>query len=181
MKARFAALATLRPELTRPWRGVIYRSATPRYAQGSDLLSGLGSARYGGRWNPPGLAAVYGSLDPETAMAETLSHFRYYQIPEQAAMPRLFVAVAADLAQVLDLRDAALRRRLRLYLGALLRPDWRAAVHAGLLTLAQQFAAAAAAAGCEALLVPSLARVGGANLVVFPQRLGPGASLRRLP
>lgn len=180
MPGRFEALSRQRAELARPWRGPIYRSVTPRYAQGSDLLSGAGARRYGGRWNAPGTAAVYGSLDPETAMAEALSHYRYYHIPEQAAMPRLFAALEVELAEVLDLRDAALRRRLRLGLRELTGADWRAALEAGMRTLSQQLGSAAAEAGFEGLLVPSLARVGGSNLVVFPGAMRKSSRIRAL-
>lgn len=58
----------------------VYRSAGPEYANTADLVSGEGSRRYGGRWNPAGVAAVYGSLTPQTAMEETLycMHFCTY-------------------------------------------------------------------------------------------------------
>ncbi len=103
----------------------VYRSCTPKYAREADLLNGLGSKRHGGRWNPPGLAAVYASLTPETAMAETLAHFRYYGIPIHAAMPRTFVAIDVRLAKVLDLTQAPTRRQLQVSLELLLASDWR--------------------------------------------------------
>lgn len=77
------------------------------------MLTGEGSRRNGGRWNPKGIAVVYASFTPETAMAETLAHFRYYGFPIEDAMPRTFVAIATDLAAVLDLRDGGVRRRLQ--------------------------------------------------------------------
>jgi RES domain-containing protein len=81
-----------------------YRSSTPKYATENELLLGEGSKRHGGRWNPIGIAAVYASLTPETAMAETLAHNRYYGIAVEEAMPRtyecawegLIVPAAAD-------------------------------------------------------------------------------------
>ncbi|MFC4726179.1 RES family NAD+ phosphorylase (plasmid) [Glycocaulis abyssi] len=36
--------------------------------------SGEGSYRYGGRWNSPGVRAVYCSLDPSTAVFEVAAH-----------------------------------------------------------------------------------------------------------
>lgn len=83
--------------------GEIYRSASPKYANSRDLLTGGGSRRFGGRWNPVGIAAVYGSLTPETAMEETLAHARYYGLPVHASMPRTFVAISFALKSVLDL------------------------------------------------------------------------------
>lgn len=71
-------------------RGIVFRSVTPKYARSADLLSGAGSRRVGGRWNPPGhMNAVYASLDAESAMREVLSHYRDHGIPEHEAMPRV--------------------------------------------------------------------------------------------
>lgn len=89
-----------------------YRSSSPAYATEMDLITGEGSKRYGGRWNSIGIAAVYASLTPETAMAETLAHYRYYGIPVEDAMPRTFVAIVVRLQAVLDLRKGAVRKRL---------------------------------------------------------------------
>jgi len=66
-------------ERASPWSGEVFRSATPRYARAGDMVTGLGSARMGGRWNPPGsFPTVYASLEPEAAMSESLAAFRYY-------------------------------------------------------------------------------------------------------
>ncbi|HLW65477.1 MAG TPA: RES family NAD+ phosphorylase, partial [Gemmataceae bacterium] len=96
------------------FEGVVYRSTSPKYASEADLVTGRGSAQFGGRWNPIGIAAVYASLTPETAMAETLASNRYYGLPVEDAMPRVFVAVRVRLKRVLDLRDRTIRRRLQI-------------------------------------------------------------------
>jgi|GEM_PF-6319824 len=45
------------------WSGIAYRSARPRYAKQQDILTGAGSKKFGGRWNPrESFAAVYLSL-----------------------------------------------------------------------------------------------------------------------
>ncbi len=49
--------------------GIVFRSSTPKYANTSDVISGTGSKLHGQRWNPAGIAVVYASLTPETAMA----------------------------------------------------------------------------------------------------------------
>ena len=94
----------------------VYRSVSPKYATESDLLTGAGSKRQGGRWNPRGVAVVYNSLTPETAMAETLAHYRYFKIPIEDAMPRTFVAVVMKLKAILDLRQGPVRQRLQVSL-----------------------------------------------------------------
>src|SRR5947209_7340439 len=121
------------------WRGTAYRSTALHYQKPGEILSGEGSRRHGGRWNPRGeLAAVYASLDPETAMAETLAHLRYYRLPERAAMPRVFWAIEAYLSQVLDLGSPQVRRLLAISLDRLRGEDWRrtATTPAGSLTQA---------------------------------------------
>lgn len=45
-----------------------YRVLHPKWA--FSPTSGEGAAKYGGRANRPGIAALYLSLDPETALAE---------------------------------------------------------------------------------------------------------------
>lgn len=65
-----------------PWSVVVFRCAGVKYASRSDLLSGAGARRYGGRWNPPGLFnCVYGSLDASVAQREALSSYAKYGIP----------------------------------------------------------------------------------------------------
>jgi RES domain-containing protein len=153
------------------FRDVVYRSTTPQYATEADMLTGEGSRRAGGRWNPKGIAVVYASLTPETAMAETLAHFRYYGFPIEDAMPRTFVAIAADLAAVLDLRDGGVRQRLRVSEAAMLSLDWRREVAAGREPITHRLGRAAHEMGLEALIVPSAAHPGGSNLLVFSDRV----------
>src|SRR4051812_33288421 len=66
-----------------------------------------------------GIAMVYASFTPETALAETLAQNRYYGIPIEDTMPRTFVAVAVKLTTLLDLRSGAIRRRLQVSADAL--------------------------------------------------------------
>jgi RES domain-containing protein len=103
--AKLAARATAR-------KGIICRSTTPAYASTSDLLSGEGSRLNGARWNPVGVAAVYGSFSPRTALEEALAHTKYYQLPIHASMPRIFVAIEFMLEVVLDLTDGRNRQAL---------------------------------------------------------------------
>src|SRR5437870_6910515 len=68
---RFVAAMRRARRLAAPWSGVVYRATSPHYASSRDLVSGEGARLHGGRWNAPGtFAAVYASLDPQTAMAE---------------------------------------------------------------------------------------------------------------
>lgn len=154
-----------------------YRSATPKYAQETDLLTGEGSRLHGGRWNPPGIAAVYASFTPETAMEETLAHFRYYGIPPHAAMPRIFVAIRAQITKVLDMTEGANRRRIRIAESRLLECDWRDDMRRGKEALTQLLGRAAKEADFEAMVVRSTADKAGYNMVVFPENLRTSSQL----
>ncbi len=147
----------------------VFRSTTPRYATEMDLLTGEGSRKFGGRWNPPGLAAIYASLTPETAMAETLAQARYYGWPEHAVMPRTFVAISFNLKRVLDLTDGDIRRRLAVSRKRLLQTNWRAEMDAGNVPLTQLLGRAASESGLDGLLVPSNAEPSDRNIVAFPK------------
>jgi len=73
------------------WSGVIFRSVSPRYARATDIVSGYGSYCAGGRWNAPGIYAIYGSVEPGLAADESfnflLQHFGWQNrdIPPRAA------------------------------------------------------------------------------------------------
>ncbi len=154
--------------------GTLYRSLAPKYATSSDLLTGEGSRRFGGRWNPIGIATIYGSLTPQTAMAETLSQANYYQLPVYASMPRTFVAIEYDLCAVLDLTDGRNRQALGISEKRLLECDWRRDD----APLTQTVGRSAYQAGLEAILVRSAADADGRNLVIFVENMCPESSLR---
>ena len=163
MKA--AAVRTGNGPPTTPIAG--WRICKREYAE----LDGEGARLYGGRWNPRGVAAVYGSLTPETAMAETLAHAAYYHLPVHSAMPRTFVAIEFSLSKVLDLTDGSVRQALRVSDKRMLKCDWRSEVRNGRTPITQAIAAAAYGSGLEGLLAPSSAHAGGLNLIVFPKNL----------
>jgi RES domain-containing protein len=148
-----------------------YRSTTPKYANSRDLVNGVGSQRAGGRWDPVGIAAVYASLTPETALAESLAHFRFYGFPIEDAMPRTFVALDVQMQSILDLRDLAIRRQLGASIKRSFRSDWRSDVLAGKIPVTQLIGRAAEKVGLEGLLVPSAVDDGGTNIVIFPRTL----------
>jgi RES domain-containing protein len=151
------------------FKSTAFRSAIPCYATETDLLSGYGSRKFGGRWNTPGLAAIYASLTPETAMAETIAHASYYGWPVQSIMPRTFVAISFSLKRVLDLTDGDIRRRLAFSQKRIIETDWRADMAAGNVAFTQLLGQAAVDIGIEGLLVPSAADPSGENIVAFPQ------------
>src|SRR5207237_5581606 len=103
------------------------RAAGMDYANKKDLVTGEGSFKYGGRYNPQGgFRAIYGSLDLDTATAELLAHHRRQGRPDPEAdvFPFAAVSLAAEVERLLDLTDLAVRRTLKVTRKDLLG-DWQ--------------------------------------------------------
>ena len=122
-------------------------------------------------WNPPGIKAVYGSLTPETAMAETLRQYRYFAIPIIDAMPKVFVAINSSVYRSLDLTSPGTLANLGISLGKVLDEDGRAKWNRMKESLTQAIGRAAFSAGFEALIAPSSADTRGTNAIVYPDAL----------
>ncbi len=76
-----AALGTVG---THPLTATVYRFINPRFSNSSEIASGKESRTMSGRWHCKGEICIsYTSLEPETALAETLAHVRYYNLPEK--------------------------------------------------------------------------------------------------
>ena len=84
-------------------RGRLWRMLAPKWAHAP--LSGEGAAKRGGRFNPPGIAALYMSGDFVTAIAE------YEQ--DLGIRPGTLCAYQVDLAGIVDLCDPATRLAAR--------------------------------------------------------------------
>ena len=120
----------------------------------------------GARWNPPGTAAIYLSLDAATAIAEA-DHSLNTQPVRPTPKSRELYEVEIVLQRVLDLREGGALERVGVDADALVRlpPDECQAVGGG-----------AAWLNCDGLLVPS-ARAPGSNLVAFVDHMDPDATL----
>ncbi|HEY7526313.1 MAG TPA: RES family NAD+ phosphorylase, partial [Candidatus Limnocylindria bacterium] len=120
---------------------------------------------------------LYASLDRDTMWAEW-AHATDGRVPP-AEDPRWVCVLDVDL-RVLDLRDPAARRGLRTSLRALAAPWSPAAPNAATLRVM----AAARRLGVDGLIVPSAARDGGWNAVIFPSafdRVRLSSRRRRVP
>lgn len=80
--------------------GVVYRAHHPMWSY--DPLSGNGAKQHGGRFNPPGCAALYLSLDPTTAWMEAQQGFPF------KPQPMTLVAYEIDCAKIANLNDEQL-------------------------------------------------------------------------
>jgi RES domain-containing protein len=117
----------------------------------------------GARWNPPQVGAIYTSLERETALAEADYYLSLQTPPIQVR--RTIYTIEVTLQRVIDLRDLAALAKLDIRVDSLSSID---------LTLCQRIGGAVPRLGCDGLLVPSVRRAGGANLVIYPiqQELG---------
>ena len=156
------------------------RSAGVKYANESDLTSGDGAGYYGGRWNPPGIKAVYMSLDPITATKESYQEFTKFGFETNSIRPRVIVGVKLKLRRLLDLTDARVRRRLGFRLDELMEEDWHSIQCAGDESWTQAIGRGCRSAGFEGLIVHSARNRRGKNVVAFPDKLDKGSVIELL-
>jgi RES domain-containing protein len=105
---------------------IVYRSASVRFANSVDFLSGAGAAAHGGRWNKRGIEAAYASLSIRTAVLEAYQNILHYGFPASSIRPRVLAGAKLRLHTLLDLTQAGIRRQLRFSLAELLDEDWQA-------------------------------------------------------
>lgn len=155
-----------------PFKAELFRFIDPQFSAGEDIISGNGGLYASGRWNQKGAVRVaYTATEPETALAESLAHARYYNLPLSTALPRVLVSLTLDAKYILDLRDVNLRRVLHISLGEIVATDWRHENRRLREAVTQAWSAAFAVAGVEALIAPSAANDAGTNVIVFPENL----------
>jgi RES domain-containing protein len=158
---------------------VIYRSCGVKYANEKDFLSGDGAAYGGGRWNPPGIRAVYGSLDVMTATKESYQNLIDAGFKDKNIKPRVIAGATVKVERLLNLTDANIRRKLGFRLDELLDEDWKGIQLGGEESWTQAIGRGCREAGFEGLIVPSARnRPKGKNLVIFPDELAKGSSCK---
>ena len=132
-----------------------------------------------GRWHPIGVCpAVYGSLDPETALAESLATHRRYKWADRDAMPRTLNAVACQFHRILNLTTGSVRQRLGVSADRMLSEAWWDRQEQDEEALTQAIGHIAWELGLEGLLVPQLQCAGGLNIVFFPDHTDPTSVLQ---
>jgi len=139
---------------SRTWDGLVWRHmfANNPPTRANEL---------GARWNPPGVPAIYCSLDHATALAEG-----NYAVAVQSLRPtvkRTIYNLRVHLEKVLDLSSRS--KLLELGIGEVELSD---VDHTG----CQRIGGAVEWLEHDGLLVPS-ARTSGLNLVIFTRKRGP--------
>jgi RES domain-containing protein len=128
--------------------GVVYRAHNPRWAFAP--ASGEGAARYGGRFNPPGVSALYTSVGVETAWFEAQQGFAF------KAQPLTICAYEVDCADVVDLTDLDTRLTHGVT-GADLACAWEDLASRGVEPPSWRVAKGLIAGGAAGLMAPSFA------------------------
>ena len=143
------------------FRGVVYRAHNPQWAW--TPLSGEGARRYGGRFNRPGVAALYCSLAPVTAIREAQPIGRPMQ-------PLMLCAYDVDSEPVFDADDPAALQQAGTDPSELACPTWEADMLGGRVPVSQRLAARLVTAGYVGMQVRSFAigaSAGDLNLVMW--------------
>ncbi len=130
------------------FRGFVYRAHHPRWA--FSPLSGEGAARYGGRFNPIGMPALYTARRMQTAWAEAQQAFPF------KAQPMTLCAYEVDCADVADLTDPAVVASLGVTREMLACP-WEDLASRRQTPPSWDLARRLQAAGIAAIMVPSFA------------------------
>lgn len=140
--------------------GLLYRALNPVWAR--QPYSGEGARRFGGRFNPKGIPALYTSLGVMAAIRES------NQIG--TLQPTILVSYDADITPIFDAGDLQALAEYGMTLEHLAADDWRMRMRAEGKVPTQRFAERLIAAGYAGLKVGSFARGAGAedlNLVLW--------------
>lgn len=146
---------------------LFYRAHTPQWA--SQPLSGAGAAQRGGRFNRPGVHALYLADSTETALAE-------YQQLDSLLPPCTLVTYGVTLQRVVDFRDGFASDQW-----SPLWQEWscewrRLSIVERIEPPSWVLADDAIKEGFAGILFPSICGP-GSNLVVFTDQLGSGDCL----
>jgi RES domain-containing protein len=163
--------------LAAPWNGDAFRMAEAPYATQTDILSGAGAARWGGRWNPPGIPTIYACLDIAAAWIEWTAQRRKAGIFNRRHFPLTQITLIASFSRVLDFRNPALLAAFAMPLAPFLAEPHPARIDGDPEIRAQAFGRLAAALLLEALIVPSAQDAALFNLVVYRDNLAPTSTL----
>lgn len=127
---------------------MVYRAHHPRWSFAP--LSGEGAERHGGRFNPPGVPALYTARRMETAWLEAQQGFPF------KAQPMTLVAYDVACDDVLYLTDAATRAAVGVDLADLMCP-WEDLARRGVEPPSWRLARRLLGDGVAAVVVPSFA------------------------
>lgn len=169
----FEIIAELFPDAT-GFDGVVVRSVPTRYANKNDFFSGDGAARTGGRWNRPGIGAIYASLDVITTTYEAYQNLDTFQFPMTSIQPRVVAGAKVTLDRILDFTDTKNLIKIGFSLEELVTEEWEAIQAGGEESWTQAIGRGCLNAGFAGIVVPSARNSKGKNIVIFTANLSGG-------
>lgn len=128
--------------------GQVYRAHHPRWSFAP--VSGDGAAQHGGRFNPPGMPALYTSLRMETAWREAQQAFPFKAQPMTVCMYDVDCSKVADLTAPATCSDLGID-------AAALGCGWEDIVDRGQIPPTWTIARRLVGSGFRAIIVPSFA------------------------
>lgn len=131
-----------------PFYGLVYRAHHPAWAY--DPESGEGARIHGGRFNRIGMPCFYAALSPETAWLEAQQGFAF------KAQPLTICSYRAELSNILDLTDPAVRDAVQISM-AQLGCAWERLAGDRKPVPTWELADRLIAASCAGVIVPSFA------------------------
>jgi len=144
------------PEVDAAGALILWRAFVPRW--GHLPLSGEGAARFGGRWNPVGIPAIYAACELSTAWAEYNQGF--VQHPALIARLRLAGAKLADLTDPVVSEGLDVENSIHLC-------EWRSDLDAGRQPATHALRARLASEGFHGVVYPSFMSPGGTCVALW--------------
>jgi RES domain-containing protein len=154
----------------KPFAAVCYRCVEPQFAE--QVISGLGSQKYGARWTPKNsFPTVYLCETAEAALQEYLARGHRMKLPDHKSLPMMMLGVKVKVANLLDLTDG----NVMSVVNPLLEPEkihWRA-IQDRREAVSQAVGRAIKEMGFSCLAAPSQACPGRKNIAIFTENLSP--------
>lgn len=146
---------------------LLWRAYVPRWSYLP--LSGEGAARFGGRWNPPGLATIYAARELSTAWAEYNQGFVQH--------PAVIARLELSGARLVDLTDAETLAGLAVD-ASIHDCQWRAERDAGREPATHALHRRLEAHGADGVIYPSFMSPGGSCIALWRWNRSTGPQLR---